>query len=61
MNLQITNFSDKYINMLELGGVNHHKEMLSPFGIDISKNQFWQSGIDVIVDFINQLEKLLEC
>ena len=58
---QITNFSDKYINMLELGGVDHHKEMLSPFGIDISKNQFWQSGIDVIVDFINQLEKLLEC
>jgi len=58
---QITNFSDKYINMLELGGVHHHKEMLSPFGIDISKNQFWQSGLDVIVDFINQLEKLLEC
>ncbi len=55
---KITDFNNKYLNMLELGGVHHHKEMLKPFDLDISKNEFWQSGLNVIVDYIDQLEKI---
>jgi oligoendopeptidase F len=44
--------------MLELGGVHHYKEMLKPFGLDISKAEFWQSGLNVIIDYIDQLEKI---
>ncbi len=57
---KVLDFNNKYLNMLELGGVQHHKEMLEPFGLDISQEQFWQSGLNVIIDYIDQLEKLLE-
>ena len=55
---KITDFNSKYLNMLELGGVHHYKEMLKPFGLDISKAEFWQSGLNVIIDYIDQLEKI---
>jgi len=55
---KITDFNNKYLNMLELGGVHHYKEMLKPFGLDISKAEFWQSGLNVIIDYIDQLEKI---
>ncbi len=53
---KVANFSDKYIKMLESGGTKHHKELLSPFGLDASKADFWQSGLDVIINYINQIE-----
>ena len=54
---KVANFSDKYIKMLESGGTKHHKELLSPFGLDASKTDFWQSGLDVIINYINQIEE----
>ncbi len=54
---KVANFSDKYIKMLESGGTKHHKELLSPFGLDASKADFWQSGLDVIINYINQIEE----
>ncbi|MFM7620284.1 MAG: M3 family oligoendopeptidase [Alphaproteobacteria bacterium] len=56
---QITNFSDKYLNMLELGGVSHYKEMLEVFKIDISQKKFWKFGLDIIISYIDQLEQYL--
>jgi oligoendopeptidase F len=53
---KIGNFADKYLEMLSMGGTKHHKELLSPFGIDISKAEFWQFGLDVISSMIDQIE-----
>jgi oligoendopeptidase F len=45
--------------MLELGGVNHYKEMLGVFDIDISQKKFWKFGLDIITSYIDQLEQYL--
>lgn len=50
-------FEDKYFKMLEAGGTLHHKELLAPFGLDASKADFWQKGLDVIISYIDELEK----
>lgn len=48
-------FEEKYINMLKAGGTLRHKELLEPFGLDASKPQFWQGGINMIIDLIDQI------
>jgi oligoendopeptidase F len=55
---KVKNFEEKYLAMLASGGLKHHKEMLEPFGISINSAEFWQSGLDVIIDYIDQLERL---
>ncbi len=42
--------------MLEAGGTLRHKELLKPFGLDASKPDFWQAGLDVIAGYIAQLK-----
>lgn len=49
-------FADKYITMLEAGGTLRHKELLAPFGLDSSNPHFWQGGLDIIAEFIDELE-----
>ncbi|MDA7705050.1 M3 family oligoendopeptidase [Rickettsiales bacterium] len=53
----LPNFEEKYLEMLKAGGTLHHKELLAPFGLDASRKEFWQFGLDVIADYIDQLEK----
>lgn len=48
-------FAKKYLAMLEAGGSLRHKELLKPFGLDASKPDFWQQGIDVITSYIDEL------
>ena len=48
-------FEKKYIEMLKAGGTLRHKELLKPFGLNASKPDFWQQGLDVIADYIKQL------
>ena len=50
-------FEDKYFKMLEAGGTLHHKDLLAPFGLDASDPKFWQKGLDVIISYIDELEK----
>lgn len=50
-------FTKKYLTMLKAGGTLRHKELLKPFGLDASKPDFWQAGLDVIAGYIAQLEK----
>ncbi len=50
-------FTKKYLTMLKAGGSLRHKELLKPFGLDASKPDFWQAGLDVIAGYIGQLEK----
>lgn len=54
---KVKDFEKKYIAMLEAGGTLHHKDLLKPFGLDASKPDFWQQGLNVISQFIDELEK----
>jgi len=49
-------FQEKYITMLKAGGSLRHTELLAPFGLNAKDPQFWQTGINVISDFIDQIE-----
>ena len=53
----LPNFQEKYIEMLSAGGTKRHKELLAPFGLDASKPDFWQKGLDIISEFIGELER----
>jgi len=53
---KVTDFEKKYLTMLEAGGTLRHKELLKPFGLDASKPEFWQQGLDIISGFIDELE-----
>lgn len=48
-------FEQKYIEMLKAGGTLRHSELLKPFGLNASKPDFWQKGLDVISGYIDQL------
>jgi oligoendopeptidase F len=49
-------FAKKYHAMLEAGGTLKHGELLQPFGLNAKKADFWQAGLDVIKNYIDQLE-----
>ncbi|MEM9968058.1 MAG: M3 family oligoendopeptidase [Pseudomonadota bacterium] len=51
-------FEDKYFDMLKAGGSKHHKELLAPFGLDASDPAFWDKGLSMITDFIDELEAM---
>ncbi|MDX2113734.1 MAG: M3 family oligoendopeptidase [Alphaproteobacteria bacterium] len=53
---KIKDFEKKYLAMLEAGSIHRHKELLKPFGLDASKPDFWQQGLDVISGMIDELE-----
>jgi oligoendopeptidase F len=48
-------FAENYTAMLAAGGTLRHQELLAPFGLDASKPDFWQKGLDVISGFIDEL------
>lgn len=49
-------FTIKYRALLEAGGTQSHRELLAPFGIDLTDPGFWQKGLDVISHLIDALE-----
>ncbi|CAO5678485.1 MAG: Oligoendopeptidase F, plasmid [Holosporales bacterium] len=49
-------FEDKYITLLKSGGSLHHKDLLKPFGLNASDPMFWENGLNVIKNLLNQLE-----
>ena len=57
---KVKNFKEKYLEMLASGGTRHHKELLAPFGLSIGDEKFWQSGLDVISGYVDQLEQLCD-
>jgi oligoendopeptidase F len=56
----IENFEEKYIEMLEKGGSEHHADLLKPFNINLTESDFWQQGLNVIEGYINEFEELLK-
>ncbi len=53
-------FEEKYFDMLKAGGSKHHKELLDPFGLDASDPAFWDKGLSMISDMIDELEAMEE-
>ena len=53
-------FAEKYLEMLRAGGTLRHKELLAPFGLDATDPAFWQKGLAVIADFVDQIEAMEE-
>jgi oligoendopeptidase F len=51
-------FVGKYLAMLEAGGSKHHSELLAPFGLDARERAFWQKGLQVLEDIIDELERM---
>ncbi|MEM1074580.1 MAG: M3 family oligoendopeptidase [Pseudomonadota bacterium] len=51
-------FADKYFEMLKAGGSKHHKDLLSPFGLDASDPAFWDKGLSMISGLIDELEAM---
>ena len=51
-------FEDKYFDMLKAGGSKHHKDLLAPFGLDASDPKFWDKGLSMISDMIDELEAM---
>ena len=49
-------FEEKYLAMLSAGGTLRHKELLAPFGLHAGKPDFWSRGLDIVADFVDQLE-----
>ena len=52
------NFNRKYFKLLENGGSKHYKETLIDFDLDPSRNDFWELGINIIKNLMDELEKL---
>jgi oligoendopeptidase F len=57
---EIANFEDKYLDMLKAGGSLHHSALLRPFGLDASDPAFWDKGMSMIINMIDELETLLD-
>ncbi|MDE3016161.1 MAG: M3 family oligoendopeptidase [Pseudomonadota bacterium] len=53
---RLPDFEKKYLIMLEAGGTLRHKELLTPFGLDAGRPDFWQQGLNVIAGMIDELE-----
>ena len=51
------NFQDKYMEMLKAGGTLRHQELLKPFGLNAADPKFWQKGLSIIENFIDELEE----
>ncbi|MBX3598098.1 MAG: M3 family oligoendopeptidase [Rhizobiaceae bacterium] len=51
-------FQEKYFAMLRAGGSKHYSELLAPFGLDAREPDFWQRGLSVIEELIDELEAL---
>ena len=51
-------FEEKYFDLLSAGGSKHHRELLAPFGLDLSDPAFWDKGLSMIAGFIDELEAM---
>jgi oligoendopeptidase F len=51
-------FIPKYFRILSSGGSRKPEELLNESGIDITKDEFWQQGFDLVANKIQQLKEM---
>ena len=54
----VLDFADKYLHMLSETGVKRYDELLKPFGLDAHDKGFWDKGLSLIEEYIEELERL---
>ena len=54
----VPDFANKYLTMLSETGVKRYDELLKPFGLDAHDASFWNKGLGLIEEYIDQLEVL---
>ena len=54
----LPDFQSKYMDMLRAGGSRHHRDLLAPFGLDLTDPAFWNRGLGMIAGFIDELEAM---
>ena len=54
----VKNFAEKYMHMLSETGIKRYDELLKPFGLDAHDPKFWDKGMDLIAEYISELERL---
>ena len=59
MQNKIPNFEDKYLKLLSQTAVADYKDIFAPFGLNPESREFWQGGVSLIEEYINQLSTLL--
>lgn len=52
-------FVPKYLDLLRTGGSESPQTILAKVGIDMTSEDFWQSGFDTIHEMVDQLEQTL--
>lgn len=53
-----SDFVAKYTDMLSKGGIERYDLAMTAFGLDVTKPDFWQKGVEVIRQQVNDLEAL---
>ncbi|MBL8837968.1 MAG: M3 family oligoendopeptidase [Alphaproteobacteria bacterium] len=51
-------FAEKYVELLRAGGSKRYDELLRPFGLDARDKRFWQGGLALVREFVDELEAL---
>jgi oligoendopeptidase F len=46
--------------MLTAGGSKKHNELLSEFNLSMHQENFWQQGLNTLINYIDMLEDLLK-
>jgi oligoendopeptidase F len=54
-----SSFIPNYLNILSSGGSRKPEELLKESGMDISRDEFWQQGFDLLGEKIQELKKML--
>jgi len=54
----VSDFENKYFELLSSGGSKHHSELLKPFSLDATNSQFWSQGLSLIKTMIDDLESM---
>lgn len=49
-------FEQRYLALLQAGGTERHNVLLEPFGLDPRDPDFWDKGLQVIEELIDELE-----
>ncbi len=57
---KVENFEDKYLHLLSQTAIGDYKEIFAPFGLNPESKEFWQGGLNLIDNYLAQLEELVE-
>jgi oligoendopeptidase F len=55
-----SDFVNKYIELLKAGGSEEYTELLKQFGLNPKSDGFWEDGMKLIIELIDELEALLD-